>query len=459
MIPFNSDAVRSAARWLTGARPPTGHIDAAPFAQLNASSAMAGVDAGDQQTRSFNYRAIAGFSAFGVMVAGLSLPVYAATHQDDDFAEVSVLEEEFVVSEELEGAAALAAAPSLVGAADPVEASLVALGNSDDLRSYENLVIAIDRDDYTKMVRRGKVIEELLRRLEANSLEPSGVKISEGVEQMVDYAINAAIKGQGLPPDVAPDTATVLQNALTLQTIRLEGMVSKAAAVVAEWPEIDQEEADRVLLAEAAAAQAEAEYLRQYKDSVDGFENGELPAEALCPIDGYESHLLRCDAAAQLNRLNRAFRAQFGKDLGITDTYRSLEEQIELKKEKPVLAGKPGTSNHGWGRAIDVSANVHYDYDTPEHLWMIENAPKFGWHNPKWAAEGGQKEEAWHWEFNGVYEPLSDIDPEAEELAVVESENEDPWSVEPTEDVPDAADDGSSSDDESSESEDADATD
>jgi len=442
--PFRPDVVRNAARLLGGAgsQPVVNPMPNSAWPQQSIQSCSAAAEGGRSSLRPrrqgpLNYRAVAGFSAFGLAVAGFSLPVFAANHKDDKQTETLVVEVQEVVTvpEELEGAAALAVAPSMVGVSDPIDASRVALSKADELRSYENLVIAMPREDYTRMVRRSKAIEELIRRFEAGSLEPSGKKISSGVEQMVDYAIRNAIRSLDVPHGDTADTPTVLYNALTAQTIRLERAISDGASAVAEWPELNLEVAHQVLIAEAEAAQADAENLRQFEDSVEGFDNGELPEEALCPIDGYISHLLRCDAAAQLNRLNTAFRARFGKDLGVTDTYRSLEEQIALKKAKPVLAGKPGTSNHGWGRAIDVSSNVHWNYATPEHLWMIENAPKFGWHNPTWAAEGGKKEEAWHWEFNGKYAPINE-ESDYQEPVVVELDPDDVDATDPREEKP-----------------------
>lgn len=360
-----------------------------------------------QRRGALNYRAAAGLTAFGLLIAGLTLPVYNVTH-DDPEPELAVVAEVADEPQPLTGAAALAAAPSLVGTAAPVAAAKDALGKYGELRSYSNLVIATPREDYTKMVRRAAVIEELLRRLDAESLDKSDAKLAKATEQMVDYAIDRAIRLQDLPEGVEPDVDTVLQNAITSQTLRLETAVSSLAEMVDAAPQIDPVVAAAVLTEEVGAAHAEAAGLRKYEDSVDEFKNGQLPENVLCRVEGYISHRLRCDAAAQFEHLNTAFRAQFGKDIAVTDTYRSLEDQIELKKVKPVLAGKPGTSNHGWGRAIDVASNIHWDYYTPEHQWMIENAPKFGWHNPTWAAEGGKKEEAWHWEFNGKYADMSD---------------------------------------------------
>lgn len=137
-------------------------------------------------------------------------------------------------------------------------------------------------------------------------------------------------------------------------------------------------------------------FFPQKSQGNSGFANGQIPAEALCPIIG--SHKLRCDAATAFLALNEAFKAQFGKDISITDSYRSLEAQISVKAAKPHLAAVPGTSNHGWGLALDLGGGIQ-TFNTAEHMWMQANAPVFGWDNPSWARANGSKPEAWHWEY------------------------------------------------------------
>lgn len=129
----------------------------------------------------------------------------------------------------------------------------------------------------------------------------------------------------------------------------------------------------------------------------EGYPNGLIPKEVLCPID-IGSHILRCDAAQSFKALNVAFRAKFDRDIVVTDSYRSLESQKRLKKQKPVLAATPGRSNHGWGLAVDLGGEIN-SFGTEEYEWMLENAPTFGWENPEWAQKGGSKPEAWHFEF------------------------------------------------------------
>lgn len=126
------------------------------------------------------------------------------------------------------------------------------------------------------------------------------------------------------------------------------------------------------------------------------YRNGEIPASALAHPRSAPRHLLRADAAAALDRLSAAYQARFGKPLGVTDSYRDLAGQRSVYARKPGLAAVPGTSNHGWARALDL---VVGGYGSTDYLWLRENAPRFGWDNPEWARGQGSKDEPWHWEF------------------------------------------------------------
>jgi murein DD-endopeptidase MepM/ murein hydrolase activator NlpD len=59
-----------------------------------------------------------------------------------------------------------------------------------------------------------------------------------------------------------------------------------------------------------------------------GYSNGMIPAGKLCALGS--GHMLRCDAAAAYLKLASAYRAQFGKSLCITDSYRSYASQVSL---------------------------------------------------------------------------------------------------------------------------------
>ncbi|WP_199430185.1 D-alanyl-D-alanine carboxypeptidase family protein [Qaidamihabitans albus] len=130
-----------------------------------------------------------------------------------------------------------------------------------------------------------------------------------------------------------------------------------------------------------------------------GYPNGLIPTAALCPI-GVGSHVLRCDAAQMFGALSQAFADSFGRPLCVTDSYRPFDAQVDLYRRKPALAAVPGTSNHGWGLALDMCGGVQ-SFGTPEYGWLAANAPRFGWVNPGWARQGQGREEPWHWEFTG----------------------------------------------------------
>ncbi len=127
-----------------------------------------------------------------------------------------------------------------------------------------------------------------------------------------------------------------------------------------------------------------------------GYSNGMIPASKLCAIGN--GHMLRCDAAAAYLQLAGSYRKAFGKSLCITDSYRSYQAQVSLYARKPSLAALPGTSNHGWGIAIDLCGGID-KFGTTQYRWMKAQASAFGWVHPSWADQGGSREEPWHWEF------------------------------------------------------------
>jgi hypothetical protein len=131
-----------------------------------------------------------------------------------------------------------------------------------------------------------------------------------------------------------------------------------------------------------------------------GLPNGRLPLDALCPVWGSPGDLLRADAAHAFNRLSQAYAAQFGRPICVTDSYRPYEEQVAVYREKPRWAAVPGTSNHGWGTAMDLCGGIQ-SFASAQHRWMQLNAPGYGWFHPSWAQPGGSTPEPWHWEYGG----------------------------------------------------------
>lgn len=128
--------------------------------------------------------------------------------------------------------------------------------------------------------------------------------------------------------------------------------------------------------------------------------NGQIPLAALCPLWGAPGEHLRADAAYAFNQLSAAYARQFGRPICVTDSYRSYPEQVAVKAAKPRLAATPGTSNHGWGTALDLCGGVQ-SFSSVPHQWLKLNAPAFGWFHPSWAEPSGRLPEPWHWEFAG----------------------------------------------------------
>lgn len=125
--------------------------------------------------------------------------------------------------------------------------------------------------------------------------------------------------------------------------------------------------------------------------------NGLIPDKDLCTLwDG--THMLRGDAAVALTELNENFKAAFSRNLCLTDAYRTLAVQRRLAYTKPGLAATPGTSNHGWGLAIDLCGSE--TGSSAVMGWLAKNGPAYGWVNPNWAKRGGSGAyEPWHWEY------------------------------------------------------------
>ena len=119
------------------------------------------------------------------------------------------------------------------------------------------------------------------------------------------------------------------------------------------------------------------------------FENGKIPKEALSPV-GDTGHRLWQPAAQALTRMIADAKAQ-GVTIGITDSYRTYETQVDLVRRKGLysqggLAARPGTSDHGWGLAADLKL------DSKALAWVRANAAAYGF------AEDTPRE-PWHWAY------------------------------------------------------------
>lgn len=137
--------------------------------------------------------------------------------------------------------------------------------------------------------------------------------------------------------------------------------------------------------------------------------NGRLPESLLVAIPwDKEKTLIAAPAVADLTRLNNAFKKEFGKNLDIDLAYRTLDTQKFYYSELgPYIAAKPGTSNHGWGLAIDLPESYNYSFNGKYYKWLKVNSKKYNWVHRKnleqYRANGTKNPyaEAWHFEYSG----------------------------------------------------------
>lgn len=136
-------------------------------------------------------------------------------------------------------------------------------------------------------------------------------------------------------------------------------------------------------------------------DDLGAYANGAVPPGALCPVPGARGEVLRSDAASAFAAMSTAYAAEHGgQRLCVTDAYRDLASQVAVRAARPGLAAVPGTSEHGWGVAVDLCGGVQ-DASSPASAWMRAHSGLYGWFHPAWAQVGGALPEAWHWEFAG----------------------------------------------------------
>ena len=117
--------------------------------------------------------------------------------------------------------------------------------------------------------------------------------------------------------------------------------------------------------------------------------NGKVPRTALQEV-GTTGHRLWAPAGQALESLMAA-AARDGVQIGITDSYRSYEAQVDVAQRKGLytqggLAAEPGTSAHGWGLAVDLGL------DAKAQAWMRTNGERFGF------VEDTPRE-PWHWVY------------------------------------------------------------
>ena len=126
-----------------------------------------------------------------------------------------------------------------------------------------------------------------------------------------------------------------------------------------------------------------------------GLRQRHAPRQRAVPAAGTNGLLLRADAAAAFNKMAAA-----GGMPCAGNSYRSYAQQVAVYAEKPSLAAVPGTSNHGWGVAVDFACGAER-FGSSAYQWLKAHGPTYGWTHPSWAEPGGSRPEPWHWEYTG----------------------------------------------------------
>jgi LAS superfamily LD-carboxypeptidase LdcB len=298
-----------------------------------------------------------------------------AVGADVPAAQLAVLEELTLQVAEMTRTVVPDAAPSLLTPSDPLAASTPVALTTDD-----GVLAAASR--------------QADRVASLGSSAAQVVALDVGDPEAVDLALPQVSHATDAQALALRRAVVALANAAA-EVTRTAAENRAAAAAAAAAAQAAAEEAARQAAA-AAAAKAAAEAARQAGErSVDGYLNGEIPASALCAIPWAPSETLRCDAEATLEQMNAAYAAAFGTNLVIGDSYRSYEEQLQCRAEKGSLCADPGTSNHGWGLAVDFGGDAH-NGGTASYQWLVDNAGTYGWRHPDWASA---TYEPWHWEY------------------------------------------------------------
>jgi zinc D-Ala-D-Ala carboxypeptidase len=130
------------------------------------------------------------------------------------------------------------------------------------------------------------------------------------------------------------------------------------------------------------------------------YENAQIPASAMAKVPG-TGFLMEPHAAKALGAMFDAAR-EAGLNLSIGNTYRDMATQgrlyqAHLSGDHPAPVARPGTSNHGWGLAVDINA-----VDDREFQWLLRNAASYGFTNPWIEGKSDTSSvEPWHWEYGG----------------------------------------------------------
>ena len=138
------------------------------------------------------------------------------------------------------------------------------------------------------------------------------------------------------------------------------------------------------------------------REEIDGSLNGDLPESKLKKLKHHPNHKLSSiKAADDFDKMEDEYIRQTGEKFSLSDAYRTYDEQWDIfdfgycqktglfrKVDDPeTQVAPPGTSNHGWGMAVDLGP-------TKAREWIKKNGGTWDWH---W---GEVPSEPWHFTYN-----------------------------------------------------------
>ena len=134
------------------------------------------------------------------------------------------------------------------------------------------------------------------------------------------------------------------------------------------------------------------------QDGWGSHSNGGIPDSELQTLSFSSGNKMNKKAAAAMEEMNKAYKADNGSDLTINEAYRDCATQIRYSKELGSRAAPapPCVSNHGWGLAADIEVGA---FGSSTYNWLKANAHKYGYVHPAWAEPSGSNPEQWHWEY------------------------------------------------------------
>lgn len=158
------------------------------------------------------------------------------------------------------------------------------------------------------------------------------------------------------------------------------------------------------------------------------YANGLFPTSATTALATAPGQRLEATAARQWDALARSVQNAYGWLPVLTDSYRPYSVQERIFRDRyragafspygdyrtwlgqrwgrragTAAAAVPGTSNHGWAKAVDVSGLG--GFGGAKYRQLASLAPQFGFTN----TEGRSVNEAWHWVFTGAYQVSNPI--------------------------------------------------